>query len=114
MTIFLTERAKAHLIAYMTPRGADTVQFTLNGKGCGGMSYVLDIIPRESVAETDCVVAIDESRILAADHTVLPFIAGTTIDWDDGLNSSGFIFINPQAASTCGCGSSFNPRGGCA
>ena len=74
------------------------------GGGCSGMSYKLDfetqIRPHDQLLEMEGVK-------LFIDPKSLDFLQETTLDFSDGLNGRGFVFINPQATRTCGCGSSF-------
>ncbi len=76
----------------------------VKGGGCSGMSYVLafDEKPR-SGDETFHL----EGLTVYVDPKSLFYLSGTTLDFSDGLNGRGFVFNNPNAAKTCGCGSSF-------
>jgi len=76
----------------------------VKGGGCSGLSYVLafDEHPRE----TDSVMTI-EGLTVHVDPKSLFYLSGTTLDFSDGLNGRGFVFSNPNAARTCGCGHSF-------
>lgn len=85
---------------------ADThaLRLGVKGGGCSGMSYVLafDEKPRTG----DAVYEI-EGITVYVDPKSLFYLSGTTLDFSDGLNGRGFVFNNPHAARTCGCGSSF-------
>ena len=74
------------------------------GGGCSGFQYSLAFDERK---EGDSVTAIDGVNVLV-DETSLPYLAGTTLDYVEGLHGAGFKFNNPQAGRTCGCGSSFS------
>lgn len=76
----------------------------VRGGGCSGMSYVLafDEKPRES----DKVFQI-EGLTVFVDPKSLFYLSGTTLDFNDTLNARGFVFNNPNASRTCGCGHSF-------
>lgn len=76
----------------------------VKGGGCSGLSYVLafDETPREN----DKILESGGVRVFI-DPKSLFYLSGTVLDFSDGLNGKGFVFNNPQAASTCGCGSSF-------
>jgi iron-sulfur cluster assembly protein len=76
----------------------------VKGGGCSGMSYVLAF--DESPKEKDSVFMIDGIRVFV-DPKSLFFLSGTVLDYSDGLNGKGFVFNNPQASRTCGCGNSF-------
>lgn len=75
----------------------------VKGGGCSGMTYVLDFDTRNEndvLYETDGVpFLIDKSQSI--------YLFGMEIQWEGGLNSRGFTFKNPNASSTCGCGTSF-------
>jgi iron-sulfur cluster assembly protein len=76
----------------------------VKGGGCSGLSYVLafDEQPREN----DKIMEIHGIKVFI-DPKSLFYLSGTVLDFSDGLNGKGFVFNNPQAAKTCGCGSSF-------
>ena len=75
----------------------------VRGGGCSGMSYILGF---DKVREHDLQFEI-EGISLYIDKRHGLYLFGTTIDYHDGLNARGFTFENPNATSTCGCGSSF-------
>lgn len=72
--------------------------------GCSGMSYKLDF--DETQASNDKVFE-DHGTKVVVDGKSLLYIAGMTLDFEGGLNGKGFVFSNPNASKTCGCGSSF-------
>ena len=76
----------------------------VKGGGCSGLTYSLgfDIEPREG----DTVIE-QESVKLFVDGKSLFYLMGTELDFTDGLNGKGFVFNNPNAKKTCGCGESF-------
>jgi iron-sulfur cluster assembly protein len=74
--------------------------------GCSGMSYKLDF-DNQPPAINDKVIEKDGITIIVDAKSFL-FISGITLDFSDGLNGSGFVFNNPNAKRTCGCGSSFS------
>lgn len=72
--------------------------------GCSGMSYKLDFdvnsLPDDKVVESNGVkLAVDKKSYL--------YLVGMNLDYQGGLNGQGFVFNNPNATRTCGCGSSF-------
>ena len=75
----------------------------VRGGGCSGMSYILGF---DKIREHDLQFEV-EGIALYIDQRHGLYLFGTTIDYHDGLNARGFTFDNPNAASTCGCGSSF-------
>jgi iron-sulfur cluster assembly protein len=83
---------------------AHGLRLGVKGGGCSGLSYVLafDAQPKEK----DHVLQINGVSVYI-DPKSLFYLSGTELDFSDGLNGKGFVFNNPQAAKTCGCGSSF-------
>jgi iron-sulfur cluster assembly protein len=75
----------------------------VEGGGCSGMSYVLGF---DQQKDSDQVYFIDDIKVFMNKAHGL-YLAGMQIDFQDGLNARGFTFNNPNAASTCGCGTSF-------
>lgn len=76
----------------------------VKGGGCSGFSYVLGFDKQE---EADDVVEISGIKVLMNKAHALHLL-GIEIDWLEGLNSRGFVFNNPNAKDTCGCGTSFS------
>ncbi len=75
----------------------------VKGGGCSGLSYVLGfdhLQPDDMQLNTEGI-----SFIMTPAHSI--YLEGMQIDWETGLNNRGFTFSNPNASSTCGCGSSF-------
>jgi iron-sulfur cluster assembly protein len=75
----------------------------VKGGGCSGMTYVLEL----SKKEIDDVEYSIESIPVIMKNAHAIYLIGITIDYQNGLNNRGFTFINPNASSTCGCGTSF-------
>mmetsp|Transcript_16199 Transcript_16199/g.43634 ORF Transcript_16199/g.43634 Transcript_16199/m.43634 type:complete len:166 (+) Transcript_16199:44-541(+) len=77
--------------------------------GCSGMSYVMDTITEDAIDETDLLIQYqDEGLVCAIDPKSSMFLYGLQLDYSDDLIGGGFGFKNPNAESTCGCGSSFS------
>jgi len=75
----------------------------VKGGGCSGMTYVLDFDIRK---ENDALYKKDGVDFII-DNSQSIYLFGMEIEWEGGLNSRGFTFKNPNASSTCGCGTSF-------
>ena len=75
----------------------------VRGGGCSGMSYILGF---DKLREHDLTFD-TEGILLYIDKRQGLYLMGTTIDYHDGLDARGFVFSNPNATQTCGCGSSF-------
>lgn len=82
----------------------DGVRLAVRGGGCSGLSYVLEF---DKTREGDHVVEQDGIRFLM-DRKSSIYLKGIVLDYKEGLNSKGFVFQNPNASSTCGCGESFS------
>ncbi|MBF6560922.1 MAG: iron-sulfur cluster assembly accessory protein [Candidatus Binataceae bacterium] len=74
------------------------------GGGCSGFQYSLNFDDRK---DGDTVTELDGVTVFV-DEISLPYIAGITLDYVEGLHNAGFRFDNPRATRTCGCGSSFS------
>ena len=72
--------------------------------GCSGMSYKLDFDKVEK--DGDKIIEDKGIRLLVDTNSYL-YLIGMTLDYEGGLNGQGFVFNNPNAKKTCGCGSSF-------
>lgn len=84
--------------------GESYLRVSVKGGGCSGMMYDLSIDSDEK--EGDTVVAVDDVRIVIDKKSKL-FLHGMTLDYTKGINGKGFVFSNPNATGTCGCGESF-------
>ena len=80
------------------------LRISVVGGGCSGFQYSLGF---DGQKEGDILTVIDGVNIFV-DEISLPYIAGTTLDYVEGLHNAGFRFDNPRASRTCGCGSSFS------
>ena len=76
----------------------------VDGGGCSGMSYTIGFDKKQ---DKDQEFEIDGVKVFMNKSHGL-YLLGTEVDFQDGLNSRGFTFNNPNATSTCGCGSSFS------
>ncbi|HLF13667.1 MAG TPA: iron-sulfur cluster assembly accessory protein [Bacteroidota bacterium] len=77
----------------------------VKGGGCSGLSYVLGFDARPKPGD---VIFVKEGVTIFVDPKSLFHLSGTVLDFSDGLNGKGFVFNNPQAAKSCGCGNSFS------
>jgi iron-sulfur cluster assembly protein len=76
----------------------------VKGGGCSGMTYVLDF---DNIEANDAVYEFDGIRVAMDPRHVL-YVMGMEVDYSGGLNARGFEFKNPNAKTTCGCGTSFS------
>ena len=82
-----------------------TLRVAVKGGGCSGFQYVFKIV--EKVNEDDQVFEKDDCRVII-DKNSLQFLEGAEIDYNEELIGSSFKIINPNASSSCGCGTSFS------
>ena len=105
--IAITDKAAEAIKSIMQKEGLDGhgLRVAVAGGGCSGMSYRLNF--EKDAAGGDKVFEEKGVRVIV-DAKSLLFVNGMTLDYSDGLNGSGFTFQNPNAKSTCGCGTSFS------
>lgn len=107
--ILLTETAAKEIrhIIQEQELDADKVRLRVGvkGGGCSGFSYLLDLT--ETQKETDEVFEQHGIKIICDPKSLL-YLNGTTVDFRDEIMGRGFVFNNPNATSSCGCGSSFS------
>ncbi|OJW77259.1 MAG: [Fe-S]-binding protein [Bacteroidetes bacterium 46-16] len=102
----LTEGAINEIKRLMNEPGFEQSQYLrigVKGGGCSGLSYVLGFDAKEEDDEQYEIEGVPV--IMKAAHGI--YLFGMQVDFEDGLNARGFVFNNPNASSTCGCGSSF-------
>ena len=104
--VTITESAKTKVISEMEVLG-DNLRLAVKGGGCSGMSYELFSEPLEDVQEIDTVIPHEGFNVVIDQKSII-YLKGMELDYDDGLQGKGFIFKNPLATSTCGCGESFS------
>jgi iron-sulfur cluster assembly protein len=108
----LTDRAaeKIRELQSTEPTGeAEVLRVAIQGGGCSGFQYGLGF--DRGAVEGDHELELHGVR-LVVDPFSAPYLTGSTIDWLDGLQESGFKIDNPQATASCGCGHSFQVEEG--
>ncbi|MDP0563370.1 MAG: iron-sulfur cluster assembly protein IscA [Candidatus Endonucleobacter sp. (ex Gigantidas childressi)] len=107
MAITMTEAAAKHIKKQLSERGKGLgIRLGVRTSGCSGMGYVLEFADEQM--EEDIVFCHDEGAKILVDSKSLVYMDGTELDFvKEGLNE-GFQFNNPNVASECGCGESFN------
>lgn len=107
--IQVSETAKKKVVSMMEEDGFDPardyVRVGVKSGGCSGLSYELKF--DNTTTETDKIFEDNEVRILVDKKSFL-YLVGTVLEYSGGLNGKGFVFNNPNAQRTCGCGESFS------
>lgn len=110
----LTDRAAVEVLKIAAENGADGMVFLragVKGGGCSGFSYSLDITDKDGVVDDDEKFEheSDTGKVtVVVDSKSNLYMDGTIIDFKDEIMGRGFVFDNPNATSSCGCGSSFS------
>ena len=101
----VVEGGDQHLVPH-PPRQAGGIGLRLGvkGGGCSGLSYDLGFTPKD---EGDTVIEHEGFQVFM-DPKSLIYLKGMELDYQGGLQGKGFVFVNPNAKSTCGCGESFS------
>ena len=108
IVIQVTEEAKNKLLALMKEEGKDSdtyVRVGVNSGGCSGLSYDLGFDINQN--EDDKYFEDNGIKIVVNKKSYL-YLIGTILEYSGGLNGKGFVFNNPNASRTCGCGESFS------
>jgi iron-sulfur cluster assembly protein len=107
--IQVSEKAKLKSIELMRDDGYDAsidfIRVGVKSGGCSGLSYELTFDKEEK--ENDKVFENNDIKIIVDKKSFL-YLVGTELDYSGGLNGTGFVFKNPNANRTCGCGESFS------
>lgn len=105
--VTLTDGAKKEIKKLMSQQELGEeygLRLGVEGGGCAGMNYILGFDQKK---DGDQEYLIDDIRVFMHKAHGL-YLAGMQVDFQDGLNARGFTFNNPNASSTCGCGTSFS------
>lgn len=107
--IKVSEIAKKKVVELMQEDGfspdSDFVRVGVKSGGCSGLSYELKF---DHAAEDSDKVFEDNGVKIIVDKKSFLYLIGTTLEYSGGLNGTGFVFNNPNAQRTCGCGESFS------
>lgn len=107
--IKVSESAKTRIASLMQEDGFDAardfVRVGVKSGGCSGLSYELKFDNTQN--EGDKLIEDNDIKIIVDKKSVL-YLAGTILEYSGGLNGKGFVFNNPNAQRTCGCGESFS------
>jgi len=105
--IIISNSARDRLLHLIEKDGVEKkfVRVGVESGGCSGLSYKLDFDNTKN--DDDELIDNNKIKLLVNKKSVL-YLAGTTLEFSDGLNGKGFVFNNPNANRTCGCGESFS------
>ena len=108
MSVLVTETAAREINNIMAQQELDLesthLRVGVKGGGCSGLSYDLKFTPTE---KGDTVIEHEGFKVFM-DAKSLIYLKGMLLDYKGGLDGKGFVFVNPNASSTCGCGESFS------
>ncbi len=107
--ISLTSSAVEHLKSLIAEKSATAstgLRLRVEKGGCAGMQYIMVL----DESKPDDVVQSEDGVSIIIDHESLGYLRGCQIDYVDSLSDAGFKLTNPNAARSCGCGTSFEPQ----
>ena len=105
--IIISDSARDRLLQIMQNENSkkEFVRVGVESGGCSGLSYKLEF---DSCKKEDDELINDNQIQLLVNKKSYLYLVGTTLEFSDGLNGKGFVFKNPNASRTCGCGESFS------
>lgn len=105
--IKITDKAKSEAIRLMEADGSPDqfIRVGVTGGGCSGLMYNLKFDDQLNNEDQEYE---DNGIKIVLDKKSLLYLVGTELDFSGGLNGKGFVFVNPNASRTCGCGESFS------
>ena len=102
--VTLTPAAQVEVRRLIEEEGQPGLRLGIKGGGCSGLSYKLEFTGEE---DGDTVLEYDGFKVFL-DRKSTIYLSGISLDFQSGLDGRGFVFENPQASNTCGCGESFS------
>jgi iron-sulfur cluster assembly protein len=109
--ITMTDDAARALRDLIASKGSgDGLRLAVEKGGCAGLQYVMEV---GTATPDDSVIEHNGAHVFI-DPESAPSLAGSVLDYEDGLSGAGFRIRNPKAARSCGCGTSFEPAGAAA
>jgi iron-sulfur cluster assembly protein len=107
--IKVSDTAKKKIIDLMSDDGFDAtkdyVRVGVKSGGCSGLSYDLKF---DKTKNEEDKIFVDNNIMIAVEKKSFLYLAGTILEFSGGINGKGFVFNNPNANRTCGCGESFS------
>lgn len=117
MSVIVTDTAAREISSILSQQGLNTesthLRVGVKGGGCSGFNYILDLTEtkKEGDEQWDFEYDMDGDQFklqVICDPKSYLYLNGTTVDFKDEVMGRGFVFNNPNATTTCGCGSSFS------
>lgn len=105
--ITITEKAQQQILNILQAQEKKDglgVRVGVVGGGCSGLSYKIDF---GVFKENDNIIEFSGGKVFIDPKSAI-YLKDTQLDFQDGLNGKGFVFVNPNATNTCGCGESFS------
>jgi iron-sulfur cluster assembly protein len=105
--VTITQKAVNHISKIFSENGSEDskgLRLGVIGGGCSGLSYKIDFGEQK---ENDRIISYESFNVFIDPKSSI-YLRGITLDYQDGLNGKGFVFTNPNATNTCGCGESFS------
>lgn len=111
MIINVTDSAKTHIVNVLKNMDKPYLVFGLKGGGCAGFEYFWEpadeqLYEKNGTPDQDEFIDLDDEKKLIVDGTSLVYLFGSTIDYKSDFVSSSLVVDNPNARSSCGCGTS--------
>ena len=105
--ITLTKTAAKAITDYSEYSTNSIIRVGISGGGCSGFSYCLNLDTLDNYDEKNDIKTIQHGVSIVIDKKSNLYLEGTIVDYEDSLQGRGFVFNNPQAKRSCGCGKSF-------
>ena len=103
--VYITQDAGVRIKSEL--ENGDHLRLQVAGGGCSGLSYELFSEESEKLQDIDTLIDYKDFKIVIDQKSII-YLKGMELDYDGSIQGKGFVFRNPNAASTCGCGESFS------
>ena len=103
--VYITQDAGVRIKSEL--ENGDHLRLAVKGGGCSGMSYELFSEESEKLQDIDTLIDYKDFKIVIDQKSII-YLKGMELDYDGTIQGKGFVFRNPLATSTCGCGESFS------
>ena len=103
--VYITQGAGERIRSEL--ENGDHLRLQVAGGGCSGLSYELFSEESEKLQDIDTLIDYKDFKVVIDQKSII-YLKGMELDYDGSMQGKGFVFRNPNAASTCGCGESFS------